>query len=235
MNPCARIVVLAASSLSLLLAGSASADVILHANFEPPTYTLGYIDGQDGWTAGIGWPHQVTNTIVHGGTQSLNGVRDTRNFDAEFSSLGNTWFAEAWCYTQPMPGSYASHFSIGNGLNEHFWIELRGDGQLTFYSFSTIEVRTLGTVALNKWLRFRAELISFPSTIRMSVIGDGVNESWDYDMIAAGAPSFVHVGVYPPGNFADGEGSFWDDIVVANEGPVSTESTSWGAIRGLYR
>jgi hypothetical protein len=134
-----------------------------------------------------------------------------------------------------MPGSLASHFGIGNGLNEHFWIELRGDGQLTFYSFSTISVRTLGATALNKWLRFRAELFSFPTTVHFSVTGDGVNESWDYDMIAAGEPSFVHVGVNPAANLADGEGPYWDDIVVANEAPVPTAPTTWGTIKGLYR
>jgi hypothetical protein len=76
-NACVRIVVLAACSLSLLLANSANAVVILHANFEPPTYTLGYVHNQDNWVAGIGSPHQVTNAIVHGGTQSLNGAGTT--------------------------------------------------------------------------------------------------------------------------------------------------------------
>ena len=233
MIPCVRSAVVAASSLCLLLAGSARADVILSANFEPPTYALGYVHGQDGWSAGIGWPHLVSNAIVHSGTQSLNGVRDYKDFDAPFSNLGTTWFAQAWCYMQPIAGS--SHFSIGNGLNEHFWIELRGDGQLTFYSFSTLEVRTLGAAALNKWLRFKVELISPPSTIRMSVTGDGVNEAWVYDMYAAGAPSFVHVGVYPPVNLADGAGPYWDDILVANETPVATVPTSWGGVKALYR
>jgi len=63
MNSCARFVVLAAIAFPLLVDGPARAVVILHADFEPSTYTLGYVNGQDGWSAGIGWPHLVSNAM----------------------------------------------------------------------------------------------------------------------------------------------------------------------------
>lgn len=230
-----RLAVLVAGAVPMLLVGPARATVILDADFEPPTYTLGYVGGQDGWSASVGSPHLVSNAIVHSGTQSLNGVRDFKDFDAPFSSLGAPWYVEAWCYTQPMEGSLASHFSIGNGLNEHFWIELRGDGQLTFYSTSQTDVRVLGPVALNKWLRFKVEYIAHPYFIRMSVIGDGVNETKEWGFIAAGEPSFVYVGLNSPAGLPDGAGPYWDDILVTNESPVPAFLGSWGALKSQYR
>lgn len=235
MNSWVRFVVLAVGAFLMLFAGPARAAVILHADFEPPTYTLGSVHGQDGWSAIIGSPHQVNNAVVHGGTQSLNGAYDRKDFSAPFSSLGTPWFAEAWCYTQPMAGNMASHFSIGNGLNDHFYIELRGDGQLTFYMSSTIEVRTLGTAALNKWLRFKAEYVAHPYFVRLSVTGDGVDESWVGGMIAAGEPSFLTLYIHPGVNLPDGAGSYWDDILVSNEPPVPTLPNSWGRMKALYR
>jgi len=217
----------------LLRVSPVRAAILVQADFEPPAYSLGSVHGQNGWVASVGGPHLVTNTIAHSGTQSLNGVRDTKDFSAPFSSLGSTWFIEAWCYTQP--GNYSSHFSIGNNLNEHFWTELRGDGQLTFYSTATLSVRQLGAVALNKWLKFRVEFVAPPYFIRMSVTGDGVNEFIDWGFIAAGEPSFVFVGTTPAVNLPAGQGPYWDDILVANEVPVPTRTDTWGRLKALYR
>lgn len=233
MNRCARVVVLAMFALTPFLVGSASAAVLLHANFEPPTYSLGYVHGQDGWNAIAASPHQVTNTIVHGGTQSLNGVADSKEFTGVFSHHSPAWYMETWCYTQPMPGSFASRFSARSVLSDAFWIELRGDGQLTFYSASTTSVRTLGATALNKWLHWKVEQIA-PLTIRMSVTGVGVNESWITGYLLQGEPSEIYVGVSPPSNLAD-SAPYWDDILVVDDPATPTLPESWGALKGRYR
>ena len=227
---------LAAAALSLLIAASVQAAVLLHVDFEPPAYSPGHVNGQDGWSATAGLPHQVVNTIAHGGSQSLNTVRAVKDFSGPFPRNSPNFYLEGYCYTRPMPGGFSSHFAAANGLGESFSISLRGDGLVTFTSGGGAEGTTqimLGAVAINKWLRFRIEKVD-PLDVKLSLFGDGVDVSWVGGMNSAGDPSFIYVGCNAPAALPD-DAPFWDDVHAATDAPTPAKRPSWGAVKKKYR
>lgn len=215
------------------LSRPAGAAVVLQDGFEPPASVLGNIQGQNGWTGAPG-QDVVTAAMARSGTQSL--VASNR---AQFGFPGGSfgihahpfWYMEGWLYARPMqPGQWINMYA-NSGLGTAFYIALRGDGLLQMNTGLGYTDRLLGSSAFDRWLRFRIEKIDH-LWLQMSVVGDGVNESFVASFNTPWNPS--HFGLSFEGAAPPGGGPYWDDIVIATDQPTPAATTTWGRIKQLF-
>jgi len=58
----------------MLAAGAAQAAIVYQTGFEPTTYAIGNLGGQDGWVNNYGTDFTVQNAIVKSGSQAVNAA-----------------------------------------------------------------------------------------------------------------------------------------------------------------
>ena len=224
-------------SLALLISTVATKAQVVTFNigFENPPYTVGFIgagnfEGQDHWT-GFGYQF-VTNSLAHSGSQSLITTMDgfvSRRFDNEPShimsiSKAEDWYMEAWAYVLPGSSSIPATFEPASGLGGAFYISVYGDGRIDFNSGAALNQRAANPNLLNKWLRLRIEHPAYDLNLEMSIVGDGVNETFSGYYNTPWNPSILAFG---------GPTAFWDDVYAVSGALPAVPEPSTAALVGL--
>ena len=215
-----------AALLLATLAGSVQAQLTtLDVDFENPPYTLGSIQGQDGWNA-FG-PQSVTDVRARSGTQSFNTTigslfsgTNTKDFDpGGVYATSTDWYMESYVYVEPSSFANSANFAVGTGFG-NVTISVHGDGAVEFNAGGGFlpDIRPADANALNQWLHLVfVHSGSNPPNIEMSVIGTGVNVQYSGGFSAPGGFATL---------YANGPNAYWDDMRVVSGGLPIPEPSS---------
>lgn len=159
----------------------------------------------------------VTAERARTGSQSLSTTGNAgpgRPFGAPFQIHAlSRWWMETWVYVAPSTGLTSSSFSARSSLGTAFFISIGGDGLTYLNTGSEQSIRSLGSSVLDRWVKLRIEKIA-PLTLRLSVTGDAVNESFTGRFQTPWDPQQVAVGT---GHSGPMEGiAYWDDLRVSD-------------------
>ena len=203
--------------LLAVLAGTARAVPLttLDVDFEIPPYTIGLINGQDGWNA-FG-PSLVTNTMARSGTQSLNttlgsisGGSNSKDFDpGGVYSTSTDWYMESYVYVVPSNFANSANFAVGTGFGT-VTISIHGDGAVEFNAGGGFlpDIRPANASVPDQWLRLLVvHAASNPPNLEMSVVGTGVNVQYSGGFTAPGGFATLYV---------NGPNAYWDDMKVVS-------------------
>lgn len=211
----------------LFLAGLATGQTIFSVNAEGPTYSAGPLDGQDGWYGPFGY-QTVSTAYAHSGTQSISTqIGDaSRLFDVPSMDLGpgTQWWMDTWAYFPSGDGDALSSFTLNGSVVYAFGIYVTNAGVVTLSGGYNgfFDTRNLGSAVLDQWVHLRIEQLPVPGNgIRLSIVGTGVNESFDTLYATSGAPTGL---VLSTRNTPSGI-AYWDDITVGY-GPVAVPEPS---------
>lgn len=141
--------VLFSAAICLVLAATASAQLVYGTGFENPPFTTGSIIGQDGWAAGSssGSSQSIVNTFAYAGTQSLawdntstfNSFYSVRRaFDGQNGAITAATPLEiaTWIFVDPISGTdrlygaYAVNSGTGTLGSTVLGITISGTGDV---------------------------------------------------------------------------------------------------------
>jgi hypothetical protein len=193
-----------------------SADVLTNPGFESPVIPAGppeYYGAGDGWTSFGGGIYTISSTVgvpPNTGNQLLKtfGGCCSGAFQQFPASAGQTWNGGVWMRNDsldPMAGGQTAAVNIE-------WIAADGTTQLSFISNGTF---TAATAPLDVW--------TLNTITGVAPAGTGY------------ARLVVITGDFDAANGGPGGAPFFDDAFFENITPVSTEQSTWGKIKSLYR
>lgn len=209
------------------LALTARADItVATSGFEPPTYSLGTLVGQNGWSVDAPWVNtlgaSVTNTRMASGTQAamFSGplLRDTCNFAMPInfqSHTGDDTIRLEWkMYVESPKGFPASNlWAVGlhcAGGVSLAWAGVNGPtGEVVAYTQGRFPTYTGVTVPFDSWNTMVLNVDMWGNYATLSVNGTRVFDEPIEPNHASGA-GFVHVMVDAP----KAEAMFLDDLNV---------------------
>ena len=202
-------------SAALLIAGSASANVLVNPGFESPSTNPGveYFGAGDGWSTFGGGIFTQNNIIAtpNSGDQVLKmfGGCCSGAFQQFPTAPGETWNGGVWMLN-------SSNDQMANGqvaaVNIE-WIQADGSTQSAILPFISNGTFTAADAPVDTW------------TLQ-TITGDAPAD-------AAFARLVIITGDFQPGG--PGGAPFYDDAFFEQQGPVSIEETSFGEIKALYR
>lgn len=225
-NPCIVWRGALATVASLFLTGKAQAQsVLFDVDFEPPTYSPGYIGGgnfagQDNW---YGFGSQFVSTgQAHSGSQSLNTTSSGTVSKAFSNTQDGTlniattldWYFQTWVYVLPGQAADTATFAIGNsisGMNVSF----TGDGRISYNTALVGQTDTIGSALFNQWLQVTwSHTAADGQYLHISVTGNGVNDVF-YDRYGPqGSPTYLAF---------TGPTAYWDDVIAGYGAAPSVE------------
>jgi len=203
--------------LFLAVAGPVfAANLLTNPGFESPAVTppaVEYFGAGDGWIAFGGGTFTVTSAVVapNSGNQCFKtfGGCCSGAFQQFPCTPGDTWNGGVWMLNSsvdPMANGQVAAVNIE-------WIQADGNTQSTIIPFISNGTFTAATAPLDTWTL---------QTITGAAPAD-----------AAFARLVVITGDFQPGG--PGGAPFFDDAFFEIQGPVSSEESTWGKIKSLYR
>jgi hypothetical protein len=220
-------------AFGILLPPASHAAVLMTESFEAPAMMVGPIEPQNGWTGNNG-VNQVTNALARTGTQSAQTSHLARkSLSGPFQVHAEPfWYMDAWGYlASPSGQDYGASFSAGSPLGTAFYLYVNTSGEVWLNTGTQQSIRQLGAAAVrDKWLLFRIEKVA-PLTLRLSLQGPGVNESFTAGFAVPWDPIFVSL----EGPGTPSGGPYWDDVFVATDDVIPAATATWGRIKSLYR
>ncbi len=199
----------------LIVAGSASANVLANPGFESPTTAPGveYYGAGDGWDS-FGGGIFTVNSVVNApntGDQSVKmfGGCCSGAFQQFPTAPGETWNGGVW-----MKNSSADLMANGQVAAVNIeWIQADGTTQSAIVPFISNGTFTAADAPVDVW------------TLQ-TITGEAPAD-------ASFARFVIITGDFLPGG--PGGAPFYDDAFFEKQEPVSVEQGSWGSVKSLYR
>jgi hypothetical protein len=207
------------------------AQLIYGAGFEAPTFVVGPIAGQDGWTGGA----DVQSGTVQSGSQALH-------INGSGSSTVSAIRAISYAITPGLLVDFSSYFQITGG-GAQAGIELMGNTGLLAQLITNGTTYRLGNSNSGTPTQPFANGVWHLLEIRFDFTA-GTSTGWVDGQLLGTLPintpstptQLGQVLLYSLGTHGPAQDVYFDNVSVTNStGPTSAKSTTWGRIKSLYR
>lgn len=175
------------AALGMLLAATASAQIVYSTGFEDPPFIVGSIVGQDGWVAGSGTgsSQTITNTFAYAGTQSLYWDNTTLT---SFYSVRRPFNGQAGAITPATPLEISSWVFVDptSGPNRLYGVYATNSGTGTLGG-TVLGLTLSGAGALRAGTTWSATYSASPLYTDPALVGNWIKVLLSYNGTGGGA------------------------------------------------